>query len=123
VKLPSHKATLQRLRNPVAMQGEPVKSDLRPAPVTARCMVLMMSPRIERSRSVPSIPGLKLQHPGLARPTEPPKLRDSPNHQSPKFGVAIARAWSEISHTGSIIRSATEHPVEPGPALSLDFLF
>jgi hypothetical protein len=47
----------------------------------------------------------------------------SSNHQPPKFGIAVGGAWSEISHTGSIIRSAAEHPVESGPALGLDFLF
>jgi hypothetical protein len=54
---------------------------------------------------------------------EPLELGNPPDHQSAKFGIAIWDAWSEISHTGSIIRSATEYPVEPGPALGLDFLF
>ena len=54
---------------------------------------------------------------------EPLELGGSPNHQPSKFGIAVGDAWPEIGHTGSIIRSATEHPVEPGPALGLDFLF
>jgi hypothetical protein len=51
------------------------------------------------------------------------KLGGSPNHQPSKFGIAIRNAWSEISHTGSIIRSGTQYLVEPGPAFGLDFLF
>jgi hypothetical protein len=53
--------------------------------------------------------------------TEPLELGSSPNHQSSKFGITIREAWSEISHTGSVIRSGTEYPVEPSPALGFDF--
>ena len=108
------------------MQGKAGNIRLAPSLVDiARCMVLMMSPRIARSRKVSSSPGFNVQQSGLnlLGETQPLKFGRSANHQPPQLGIAVWTAWPQIGDARALIRRTAKCPIKTGPPLGLDFFF
>ncbi len=105
-------------------RAKPSTSGSWPASVIARCIVLMMSPRMPRSRSVGSRPASAPIVPDPTRSARPSRssLPRSPDHQPPQFGVFSGAAGAEVDHAAALIGDVAQRAIEAGPALRLDLL-
>ena len=92
--------------------------------VIARCMVLMMSPRMERSRSVCSRPGFKVQRAGPICSASPSRssLAARPSISRRSSGSSSGAAGPQIGDAAAVVGDVAQRAIEAGPALGLDLL-
>lgn len=105
-------------------RAKPDTSGSRSAWAIAPCMILMISPRMERSRDVCSRLGLRgpTHRAELLGDSEPLELGGAVEHKPPEFQIFIRRARAEIGDAGGFVRDIAQSSIKAGPALGLDLL-